>query len=286
MARALRIGGVPEHFNLPWRQAVARGAFESAGLGVDYREVAAGTGEMTRALRAGELDAALVLTEGAVADVLNHDACRLVKIWVGSPLTWGIHVAAGSALRRLGDIRGARYAISRFGSGSHLIAIVDAATRGWATDAMEFVVVDDLAGAREALAGGRADVFLWEKFMTQPLVDAGEFRRVGERAVPWPAFAVSASRTVIASRGDELKRVLTIAERSARNLSRRLHAAAEIAAEYGLQQAEASAWLRTVRWCSGWRRPAGALRRVRSALHAQGVVPAAAAARAAVWHAL
>ena len=62
MAEHLRIGGVPEHFNLPWKLAVADRAFDSIGVEVAFIEHPGGTGAMTAALRAADLDAALLLT--------------------------------------------------------------------------------------------------------------------------------------------------------------------------------------------------------------------------------
>lgn len=280
----LRIGGVPEHFNLAWRLAVADGAFSQPMVRFD--EYPQGTGELTRALRDGELEAALVLTEGAVLDVLKNDANRLVKVWVDSPLTWGIHVAAGSDIRSVEQIRDGRVAISRYGSGSHLISIVDALERGFAIDNMTFVVVDNLDGARQALQSGKADVFLWEKHMTQPLVDNGEFRRVGVRIVPWPAFVVSVRKDVLATRTAELRDVLDVAARYARNLKRRSSSAQLIAETYGLALHDAEAWLKEVRWSAGYRRPAGALKKVITALQAQGAIATRTMPPERIWYPL
>ena len=88
---------------------------------------------MTAALAANELDVALLLCEGAVTNILRDHDHRLVKIYVASPLIWGIHVAADSDITTVDQIRDKVFAISRAGSGSHLIAIVDAAERGWST---------------------------------------------------------------------------------------------------------------------------------------------------------
>ena len=60
------------------------------------------------------------------------------------------------------------------------MAMVDAQQRGWQPENVKFEIVGDLEGARRALADGRADVFMWEKFTTKHLVDSGEWRRVGE----------------------------------------------------------------------------------------------------------
>ncbi len=271
-ARPLRIGGVPEHFNLPWKLALEDGAFARAGVPVRFEEYPGGTGAMAEALGEKRLDAALMLTEGAVLDIFRGAENRLVKVFVSSSLTWGIHVAADSNIRRVAQIEGRRVAISRHGSGSHLIAVVDALQRGFDVQGMAFEVVGNLDGARAALAGGRAEVFLWERHMTQPLVDAGEFRRVGERIVPWPAFVVSARRSVIRQRGHELRTALDVATDWARRFRRRRSAVPELYRRYGIDAVDARRWLGEVRWAGSWRRPAAALRRVVSALQAQGAL--------------
>ena len=56
----IKIGGVPEHFNLPWLRLVESGALDD--LSVVWRDVPEGSGAMAAALRAGELDAAMLLT--------------------------------------------------------------------------------------------------------------------------------------------------------------------------------------------------------------------------------
>ena len=287
MTERLRIGGVPEHFNLPWKQAIDAGAFGELGVAVEFSEFPGGTGAMTAALSAGELDAALLLTEGAVADILGGSDNRLVSVYVDSPLIWGIHVAAGSAIQDASEIEGKRYAISRFGSGSHLIAIVDAAERGFPTADMAFETVGSLDGARAALADGSADVFLWEKHMTQPLVDSGEFRRVGERAVPWPAFVVSARRDYLAGHAATLRAALGVVRDFARRLKNDEDSARLVSRTYDIELADARSWLDHVRWSSDSSRPDDALARVVDALQAQGVIATdGPLAIADTWHAL
>ena len=286
MTRHLRIGGVPEHFNLPWKLAVADRAFSSIGVDVEFVEHPGGTGAMTAALRSGELDAALLLTEGAVLDIVTGGDNRLVSTYVESPLVWGIHVSAASAIKNVADIAGRRFAISRYGSGSHLIAIVDAAERGFDSQSMSFVVVDTIDGARAALAANSADVFLWERHMTQPLVDAGEFRRIGERIVPWPAFVVSARREYLTHNADALRRCLEIVADYAARLKHGTDSAALISKTYAIDLSDASAWLADVRWSQSHEYPADDIRRVLTALRSQGVIPDAEVAEKALWHAL
>ena len=286
MNKKLRIGGVPEHFNLPWKQALADDAFLAAGLEVEFVDYPGGTGAMNAALRSGDLDAALLLTEGAVLDILSGSDNRLVSVYVNSPLVWGIHVAASADILSEDDIQGKRFAISRYGSGSHLIATVDAAERGFDVNAMEFVVVDNIDGARAALADGRADVFLWEKHMTQPLVDHGEFRRIGERVVPWPAFVVSARLDYLAGRGQLVDSALTIVSEYADRLKADAGAAKRIADTYNIALADAESWLSGVQWNRSRRYPADAIDRVATALRTLDMIGPSDPAQDDIWYPL
>jgi ABC-type nitrate/sulfonate/bicarbonate transport system substrate-binding protein len=240
----MKIGGVPEHFNLPWLRLVESRALDD--LGVLWRDVPEGSGAMAAALRAGELDAAMLLTEGAVAGAAAG-GFKIVSLYTVSPLIWGIHVPADSDLRTVDDVRGRRYAISRRGSGSHLMSFVHAREHRWATDELEFVVVGTLQGAIDAFASGSADVFFWEKFMTKPLVDSGQFRRVGEFVAPWPAFVVCASDDALAKHkpiGAALGRALD----AAAELAASPESAAAIADRYGLLPDDVREWLAATRW--------------------------------------
>ena len=286
MTSVLRVGGVPEHFNYPWRLAIRAGAFESSGVAVEYIDYPGGTGAMADGLRQRDIDIALMLTEGAVLDILRGSGNRLLKVYVESPLTWGIHVAAGSDLTSPAEMEGRAVAISRHGSGSHLIAVVDAGERGFAIDAMRFVVVDNLDGARRSLAAGDAEIFLWEKHMTQPLVDSGEFRRIGERVVPWPAFVVAVHNDALERHAGQLRAVLDVVWSTAKSLQASADGASRVAAAYGISESDAAAWLNGVHWCRDYAMPEAALERVIAALVAQGAVAAPPESLEGLWHAL
>jgi len=266
----LRIGGVPEHFNLPWKLAIADNAFAGTGIDVEFIDYPGGTGAMTAALRDHELETAIVLTEGAVLDIFNGSDNRLVSVFVESPLVWGIHVAADGPVTTVEE--GQRVAISRFGSGSHLIAVVDAMMRGFDPTTMEFVVVDNIDGARVALAEGRAEIFLWERHMTQPLVDAGEFRRIGEREVPWPAFVISARNDFLETSADALRTILEIVTTYCQKLKDGDESALFISDACCIAPADAERWLAGVRWTNECQQPTAALERIRSSLIAQGAI--------------
>lgn len=282
----LRVGGVPEHFNLPLHLALEKAAFAAAGVEVNYRDFPGGTGAMTRGLKDNEIDIAIVLFEGAVANVLRGNAIKIVKVYVESPLIWGVHVAAESSLKKIGDVRGRRYAISRNGSGSHLMAIVDAAERGWKTEDMNFVRVGGLSGAREALPNGQADTFLWERYTTQPFVENGEFRRIGERIAPWPAFVVAVRDDILAERAGEVRTVFEVIDAECQALMCDPDAIDLIAGRYELERDEAQKWLAHVRWHIGFDEPTEDLECVIGYLEQVGIVDTQGAKPADVWRSL
>ena len=236
------VAGVPEHFNLPWHLGLEQGAFAEAGVDLTYRDYPGGTGAMTQALAEQEVDMAVLLTEGAIADLVKRRQTKLVKVYVESPLIWGIHVAADSEIQSISDIQGKRYAISRFGSGSHLMAIVDAAERKWDTS-LNFEVIKNLDGARRALANGDADVFMWEQFTTQPLVDNGEFRRVGIRKTLWPAFVIAVNQSFLDQHAGIVQTALRVINQQSSALMQEANAVSMIAQRYGLRVEQVKQWL-------------------------------------------
>jgi ABC-type nitrate/sulfonate/bicarbonate transport system substrate-binding protein len=241
------IGGVPEHFNYPWLRAVAAADF--ADYTVRWQDFPGGSGAMTAALDAGELDVAMLLSEAAVAGIAKGGRYRILSWYTRSPLIWGIHVPGNAAdLNAVEDLRGARYAISRYGSGSHLMCFAHAKQRGWPVDELKFVVVGDLAGAVEAFKERRAEVFLWEKFMTKPLVESGQFKRLGDFAAPWPAFVVCVSEAALAAHRDVAVAMAKAALAEAQAAQADSGSAATIAQRYGLETDDVTAWLGITRW--------------------------------------
>ena len=165
--KTFRIGGVPEHFNLPWYLTLRNKEYHKDGINLRWTDYYGGTGQMCKALRAKEIDMAVILTEGIVRDILRGNECKIVQVFVKSPLLWGIHVAANSDYEEISELKGTSAAISRFGSGSHLMAYVNAENQLWDIEKdLHFEVINNLEGALEALPKGDGDYFMWEKFTT------------------------------------------------------------------------------------------------------------------------
>jgi len=268
----LRIGGVPEHFNLPWHLTLESKAPEQIGLRVDWTDFATGTGAMLQALAAGQIDLAVLLTEGAALGLARGLPMEAVSLYTTSPLIWGVHVAPGSGFGSLDELSEARFAISRQGSGSHLMGLAMAIDRGWPIDGLAFEIVDDLPGAIDALAGGRADVFLWERFTTGPAVEAGHFRRLGDFIAPWPAWVICAGREILASQRRHVESLVRMVAQRAQRLATASDAAAIIAERYELQLADVSEWLAQTDWVEELTPPEDALTVAGRMLRQAGVV--------------
>lgn len=188
--KTVKIIGVPEHFNLPWHLAIEEGAFEQRGIDLQWTDIPEGTGKMCQLLADGETDLAIILTEGIVKSITEGNPSKIIQEYIATPLLWGIHVGTQSTYQTIADLENTKAAISRYGSGSHLMAYVHAQNNQWDLNALQFEIINNLNGAVQALTDGKADYFMWEHFTTKPLVDNGTFRRLGDCPTPWPCFMI------------------------------------------------------------------------------------------------
>ncbi len=245
----LFIGGVPEHFNLPWYIALRDKKFLEQGINLRWKDYSGGTGQMVKALRNKEIDMAVILTEGMVRDIINGNDSKIVQVYVKSPLLWGIHVAADSPYDEVADLKGTKAAISRFGSGSHLMAFVNAENHDWDLEAdLQFKVIQDLDGALEELPKGNGDYFMWEKFMTKPHVDNGVFRLVGESPTPWPSFVIAVRNDVLEDEQESIKTVLDIINSITTDFKNLPNIDEIIAKRYGQKIEDVREWLSLTEW--------------------------------------
>jgi len=241
------IGGVPEHFNIPWYYGTQQGMFNDTGWDVTWQSYPGGTGAMLNDLKDGKLDMATLLTEGAIAGILDGIDASIVKFYVDSPLNWGIHVKHGSGIT-MDNLQGKRYAISRFRSGSHLMPFVNASQKKLVINEEDFVIVKDLTGARKALANNEADIFFWEKYITKPFVDNGEFDKIGSCPTPWPSFVVVCRNSMIKENFEKLHILFDHLHRVINDLIESGDIISMVANEFGLQHFDAVKWYAAVEW--------------------------------------
>lgn len=247
--KVINIGGVPEHFNLAWYLTLKNGEYKTKGINLRWKDYYGGTGEMTKALRNADIDIAVILTEGIIKDIIDGNPSMIVQTFVASPLIWGIHVAAHSAYKTIDDLKGTKVAISRYGSGSHLMAYVNAKNHNWNLDKdLKFEVIGDLEGAIQGLTHGRADYFMWERFTTKPLVDKGIFRHIGACPTPWPCFVIAARKEFIKNNSQDLKTILDIINRTTSEFKNIPSIDQTLANRYGQNIEDVREWLNLTEW--------------------------------------
>lgn len=251
--KTIKIAGVPEHFNLPWHLCIENGEFEQVGIDLQWTDVPEGTGKMCQLLRDGETDIAVILTEGIVKDIIGGNPSSIVQIYIESPLIWGIHVAANSKYHSMSDLKNTKVAISRYGSGSHLMTYVNAQNQsrmmsGWNTDNMQFEIVNTIDGAVEALANGKADYFMWERFMTKPLVDKGIFRRIAECPTPWPCFVIAGRNEFLEHNKQTLSLILAIINNTTTEFKDIPSIDRTLATKYHQKIDDIQEWLSLTKW--------------------------------------
>jgi len=244
----LHIAGVPEHFNLPWHTAIENGDFSRAGIDLKWTDIPEGTGKLCQMLRNGETDLAVILTEGIIKDIIAGNPSKIVQLYVQSPLIWGIHVAANSPFETVADLENKITAISRYGSGSHLMAFVNAENEGWNTANLRFEIVNTLDGAIESLTKGTSDYFMWEHFMTKPIVDKGIFRRVGDCPTPWPSFVIAVRNEVLERDSKVIEKLLEVINDTTLNFKQISGIDSILAARYGQKKEDINEWLKLTRW--------------------------------------
>ena len=105
----LRVGGVPEHFNLPWKLSIESGSLTELNIDTTWTDFHSGTGAMVQALNDGSIDVATLLTEGAVTALAKHDSqFELYSFYTKTPLIWGVHVPAQTKIKKPEDIKGSK----------------------------------------------------------------------------------------------------------------------------------------------------------------------------------
>jgi ABC-type nitrate/sulfonate/bicarbonate transport system substrate-binding protein len=247
--KKITIGGVPEHFNLAWYLTLKDKAYQKQGINLRWKDFHGGTGQMCKALRNKTIDLAVILSEGIIKDIIDGNAAKIVQVFTKSPLIWGIHVAANSSFQTVSDLKGKKAAISRFGSGSHLMSYVNAQNHGWdTTKDLSFEVIKDLDGALKALPKGEADYFMWEKFTTKPHVDQGVFRTVGYCPSPWPCFVIAVRNDLLEQDLPTIQAILSIINETTATFKAIPAIDQMISNRYGQKLSDVQEWLSLTEW--------------------------------------
>ncbi|KAK4183783.1 hypothetical protein QBC35DRAFT_507332 [Podospora australis] len=267
LQKPLKIGYVPEHFSTPLHFAQ-----KYFGLDAELIPFPSGTGHMVTAIRAGEIDVAIGLTEGWIAGLgkteeteENDGGYRLVGTYVETPLCWAISTGKSRPdIKSVDSLKGSKIGVSRIGSGSYVMGFVLADQQDWLLPTTasgssapynEFIVLNTFENLRNAVNDGTADFFMWEHFTSKKYYDNGEIRRVGEIYTPWSSWKIVASTKLVSKSDDETKvdeRVEDLLEKLNQGIKHfnehQDEAVKYISTELDYSEEDAREWLKTVRF--------------------------------------
>lgn len=268
----IRCIGVPEHFNLPWHLAIEDGSFQQHGVTLLWNDEPKGTGAMCQSLRDGATDLAVMVTTGTIRECLKNPELTVVGTYVDTPLIWGVHAPKNCDSDILNHLHEAKFAISRFNSGSHLQAHFYASQQGITIRQDQFEIVHNLNGARKRFAEGGNILFLWEKFTTDFLVQLDEFSLLDELLPPWPCFLITARREVVENKPALVSAVLKVISESASKLMGNPQATALVSDRYDIPIHKAESWFESVKWNTDRSIHVNALQQVGETLYGLGML--------------
>jgi hypothetical protein len=196
---------------------------------------------------------AVVLTEGITADILKGNPSKIIQMYVCSPLIWGIY--APLHYKTIEETKNTKVAISRFGSGSHLMALLDAKERNWDIQNCEFKTTNGLKGAIQVLTEATCGRFLWEKFMTKPYVDKGLIQCLGEYPTPWGAFVIAVRENILEKNLLAVQKICEIITKLCQEFVMLKDVTQKISQKFNLLEEDVKKWLESVHFAQKYVSP-------------------------------
>ncbi|KAI4275968.1 MAG: hypothetical protein L6R38_005776 [Xanthoria sp. 2 TBL-2021] len=254
----LRVGYVPEHFSTPLHFAQTY-----CSLSADLIPFPSGTGHMVTALRAGELDIAIGLTEGWIAAIAkgpppsqttdagsSENEFKLVGTYVETPLCWAISTGHDREhITDVQDLKGKKLGVSRIGSGSYVMSYVLADREGW-DQPFECLPLQTFEALRKGVNDRTVDFFMWEYFTSKRYYSSDTLhpiKKVGEIYTPWSSWKICARTPLIDA--PELISFLEKVNAGIRYFEEHKEEAVQyISTKLDYEKEDAKEWMKTVRF--------------------------------------
>lgn len=128
------------------------------------------------------------------------------------------------------------------------MAYVNAHQQGWNIEDLQFEIVNTLEGAIESLNKGTADYFMWERFMTKPIVDRGIFRKLGDCLTPWPCFVIAVRNEVLENQSEVIAQILNTINKTTTAFKKIPNIAQTLANRYSQKTEDIQEWLSLTEW--------------------------------------
>ena len=248
MSSSIRIGGVPEHYNAPFHKLM-----DSNENLFQWKSYPGGTGAMLEALENRDIDLAVLLTEGAIKHALcTNGSVRILGTFVNNPLPWGVHVSPKSGIKNMSElnakISNCVFGISRFGSGSHLMAIVHAASLH-GSSMPQFKIVHNMDGAAKAMEVGEIDVFLWDVATADKFARQGVWHVIGQVAGDWPSFVFVVRNDVDELVLEKMTAIIDSLKHAAISLTNGQEESVQyLCTKHGITETQSTEFLREISW--------------------------------------
>ncbi|KAL8754092.1 MAG: hypothetical protein Q9199_004590 [Rusavskia elegans] len=254
----LRVGYVPEHFSTPLHFAQTY-----CSLSADLIPFHSGTGHMVAALRVGELDIAIGLTEGWIAAIAkdpppdqttdagsSENEFKLVGTYVETPLCWAISTGHDREhITDVQDLKGKKLGVSRIGSGSYVMSYVLADREGW-DQPFECLPLQTFEALRKGVNDRTVDFFMWEYFTSKRYYSSETLhpiKKVGEIYTPWSSWKIVARTPLIDT--PELDSFLETVNAGIKYFGEHKEEAVQyISTKLDYEEEDAKEWMKTVRF--------------------------------------
>lgn len=204
---------------------------------------------MITSLENGDVDAAFVLTDCAVAAISRGVSIRLVSQIVASPLVWGVISKTTANDTALRNVENLPWAVSRHGSGSDVMLKVYAGDEDEKKVATK--VCGNFDGMVKSVLCDETRGFLWERSTTRGLLRKMDY--VDEKlgivdtvTTPWSAFVcvVGADSPKIQAVKDAVSTFLSEAHKWKIDVN----SPSDISRKYGMTAQEATEWVDAVKF--------------------------------------
>jgi predicted transcriptional regulator len=128
------------------------------------------------------------------------------------------------------------------------MSFVSAKQQNWDTSNLKFEIVNTIDGAVDALQSGKADYFMWERFMTKPLVDNGTFKRIADCPTPWPCFVIAVRNEFLEKNTSTIDLILEIINNTTIEFKQIPSIDRTLASRYNQKLEDIQEWLKITRW--------------------------------------
>jgi hypothetical protein len=171
------------------------------------------------------------------------------------------------------QLKGKVFAVSRMGSGSHLMSHIFAEGQGWELEEENLKVVGGLDGGIRSLLAAETDVFLWEKFTTKTYVDSGFLKRIGEFLTPWPCFVIAVRQTFADQFSSEMELFSSLVCQMNEDFQKRVDIPSLVSSRYVISLEDAREWRSRTTWATTASIPKSSIEKVVSSLYKLKLIP-------------